>query len=544
MTSSISCPSQSADDRMLIAWEAPSSAGPDEWIEALEQTAQHLGQSVAGFAVAWDPACVAAFPRLVALAHRHGLGILPIIHLGQPGTDSAWRQTHLPNSLARLVAANAACEFDGVRYAVAIADGPIGVDEGLRDLRAALGAPGIEVRIGWRRSMSSYVATPTGFDFSVTWPPYDAGNRNPGESRRAIAYPLLVADLGKRRAGDGAVAPSIIWSATRATDLRDAGMRIVDFSPLMFGHAVDSARRFVRNRHKNGVPFWVLRAAFASSVPESKPLLRDLAQILSERHRSSATMGTVVGPIPVPARRARIAAVVHIYYPDLWDEIADTLSNLPEACDLFVSCPFRLLPALRRTIVERFPTATVFGVQNLGRDVLPFLLWLRAAGPDAYTYVLKLHGKKSVHIIDSGKTPFGGGDAWRRAAFDGLVADRAHAQRVLDALDAAPSIGLVAPAGQLYDQVRWECATGDLVATVLDRLGIVRNLQGGFPAGTMFWARVSALARFATLGEALLDFEREAGQVDGTLHHAYERLFALVAEHDGYRVTDSTLLLA
>jgi lipopolysaccharide biosynthesis protein len=42
----------------------------------------------------------------------------------------------------------------------------------------------------------------------------------------------------------------------------------------------------------------------------------------------------------------------------------------------------------------------------------------------------------------------------------------------------------------------------------------------------------------------MLDFEREAGQVDGTLHHAYERLVALVAGSLGFRVTDSAALLS
>ena len=400
------------------------------------------------------------------------------------------------------------------------------------------------MRIGWRRSASAYLATPPGFDFAAVWPPYEGGGRVAEGPLRRIGHPLLVADLAKRRAGDGMVAPSVVWSATREADMPASSARVTDFSPLMFGHAVDTVRRFVRNRQTHGIPFWLLRAAFPPLPAVSDATLEPLAQALAEPHRCSATLGTVAGPIPRPVRTARIAAVVHLYYPDLWPEIADALACLPEPCDIFVSCPFRLLPAMRRNVVERFASATVFGVQNLGRDVLPFLLWLRAVGPATNTYVLKLHGKKSVHIVDTDQTPFGGGNAWRRAAFDGLVGRQDHARALFRALDAAPQVGLVAPAGLLYDQTSGNARLADLVATVLARLGIDRSVRGRFPAGTMFWARASALARFATLTDVLLDFEREAGQVDGTLHHAYERLFALVAEHDGYRVTDSSALLA
>jgi len=70
------------------------------------------------------------------------------------------------------------------------------------------------------------------------------------------------------------------------------------------------------------------------------------------------------------------------------------------------------------------------------------------------------------------------------------------------------------------------------------------EVSGYFPAGTMFWARLAALTPLATLPDAALDFEREAGQVDGTLHHAYERMMALVAASAGYLTTDSLTLLS
>jgi len=112
------------------------------------------------------------------------------------------------------------------------------------------------------------------------------------------------------------------------------------------------------------------------------------------------------------------------------------------------------------------------------------------------------------------------------------------------ALDDHPDLGLIAPQGQLYDQVVWKCGTADLAATVLARLDAPRTVAGNFAAGTMFWARLAALAPLATLPDAALDFEREAGQVDGTLHHAYERVIALVAVNEGFRTTDSGALAA
>lgn len=533
---------EAAGARAIVGWEAPPGARPDDWFAAFDAIASRVGRVAAGVSVPLDPALAAAADRIAALARRHDVAVLPVARLDHADAGDGWRRTQLPAAIAALRAAGVLCRRDGVRHAVvATPANGTGLDA-LPALAAALCGPDATAQLGWRRTASRFLPTPAGFDFAVEWPPYDGGEAGTAQGPRACSYPMLVGDLAKRRAGDGLLAPGVLWSATRDADVLDGQARLTDFTPLRFAHALDGAARYVHNRGRECVPYWWLRTAFAPADPAHLAALERLAADLAAPHRPSPAVGGVAGPIAAPALRARVAVVVHLYYPDLWAELADAIAKLPEAFDLYVSCPFRLLPAVRRQVVARFPGATVFGVQNLGRDVLPFLLWLRAVGADAYTYVLKLHGKKSVHIIDAEQMPFGGGDAWRRDALGGLVGTGDHARRLLAALDAAPATGLVAPAGQLYDQVTWRCATTDLVRTLLARLGIDREVQGGFPAGTMFWARMSALARLAALPDALIDFEREAGQVDGTLHHAWERALALVAEHDGYAVTDSARL--
>ena len=54
-----------------------------------------------------------------------------------------------------------------------------------------------------------------------------------------------------------------------------------------------------------------------------------------------------------------------------------------------------------------------------------------------------------------------------------------------------------------------------------------------FVAGSMFWFRNDALS-LSRSRSATIKFERERGQLDGTMAHAHERVFSMLAEHSGF----------
>jgi lipopolysaccharide biosynthesis protein len=78
----------------------------------------------------------------------------------------------------------------------------------------------------------------------------------------------------------------------------------------------------------------------------------------------------------------------------------------------------------------------------------------------------------------------------------------------------------------------------DRLLTRLNRADLIGNYSFQFPAGSMFWFRVAALAGLDDFILAEDDFEPECGQTDGTLAHAVERLVALFAEQRGYRMRE------
>ncbi|MGB9614955.1 MAG: HAD family hydrolase, partial [Fervidobacterium sp.] len=70
-----------------------------------------------------------------------------------------------------------------------------------------------------------------------------------------------------------------------------------------------------------------------------------------------------------------------------------------------------------------------------------------------------------------------------------------------------------------------------------NRIGLKRIPQGYFdyPAGSMFWARVEALAPLFKAGITLSDFPEEVGQTDGTLAHVIERFLVLSSLEQGFQ---------
>lgn len=405
----------------------------------------------------------------------------------------------------------------------------------LREVLAPIG----NVRFGWLNCVGTLTTTPAEFDFSVDWPPFvDYSSDVSKEILHSDALDLAI-ECARRHVNDGSLALSTIIGTSADGSFQLAHTKIVGLDAPIQQLWLDSARRFASNRFGFGVPFVFVRllGGRKSSLPTWLP------EILRKEQHSSWISPAPVQAVSLPKSRddrPRIAVVIHLYYPDLWPEFSAAIEAMPEPADVYVSTPLLIADAVRARVLRDRPDAVVFGTRNIGRDVLPFLHVLRSVGTERYRYVLKLHSKKSMHMDGDGNTQgLGGGEVWRRRAIEELSGSPQGVSRLLSLMDADHRIGLVAPAGQLFKQDTWRCGTGNLVARLRKELG-VRGEADTFPAGTMFWMRPAAIALLLSADPGLLDFEREAGQVDGTLHHAIERILAHVAVAAGYRLIDTS----
>lgn len=226
--------------------------------------------------------------------------------------------------------------------------------------------------------------------------------------------------------------------------------------------------------------------------------------------------------------RVRTAILAHAYHIELLDEILACRDVLPELVPLHLTVPTERVDLLRRR-VEGLPAIIVHPCENRGRDIAPFLEVLGSGALDGYDAVLKLHTKRSLHLRD--------GEIRRKLLFDMLCGERNAALTALTAFEDNRT-GMVGWSCCFRTRPFYWMRNAARVREITARMGIGGDVRLGFFEGSMFWFRPAAFAALIGLKLASRDFEVEALQLDGTLHHAIERCFTLAAWAHGYDVRD------
>ena len=227
------------------------------------------------------------------------------------------------------------------------------------------------------------------------------------------------------------------------------------------------------------------------------------------------------------AKKHSAAIVLHLYYEDLIDPIfTNYLTSLQDTVDLVVTTRPDISTDSLYRIKRMFPNVYFLRTTNRGRDIRPFIEALRFVDERKYEYVCKIHTKKSLHRDD--------GAQWRDELFKSLVGSVTETEKIISKFDSKKQLGLLVPRGSITDLSIEPINLGNRkwLDRLFKRLGtadLIGSYETHFPAGSMYWARVAALSPLMDQAKFNIDeFELEAGQLDGTLAHAVERVVGLV----------------
>lgn len=245
-------------------------------------------------------------------------------------------------------------------------------------------------------------------------------------------------------------------------------------------------------------------------------------------------------PAPLPlAPEARPplqrAVVLHAYHLDLVEPILQRLEALiaaagPAGTELFMTAPEAHIPVLQQRLAQLPIPFHLAATANHGRDLLPFLQLLPELLARRCALVVKLHTKRSSHLVPGALVRVRDGKAWREGLLAGLLDPASHRQLASLLAGAGDEPCLWAPEAFLWPVEVSMGPSLPWLRQLLAEQGLPLSALKGrrFPAGSMFMANQAALRWLADLQLGSTSFELESEATDGELGHALERLLALL----------------
>lgn len=233
---------------------------------------------------------------------------------------------------------------------------------------------------------------------------------------------------------------------------------------------------------------------------------------------------------------SRFAVILFVYYTDLVDECIGYLRNFPDYFDIFlISSNSGLLDIYKDRI--KLPNKVSYTVcENRGRDVSAYLV----GGIDVfrkYDIVCCLHDKKSKQL-NSMKAS----DEYSYQCFHNLAASRKYIENIIGLFQTDRYLGMLVPPP--VDFAMFACVGFEMEANlkISQQLYSELKLDVPFddapvaPYGTMFWCRGQAFSLLVDKKLTYEDFPPEPNGIDGTLLHAYERLYPMIVQNAGFYV--------
>ncbi|MEG1549074.1 MAG: rhamnan synthesis F family protein [Ruthenibacterium sp.] len=235
----------------------------------------------------------------------------------------------------------------------------------------------------------------------------------------------------------------------------------------------------------------------------------------------------------------KVALVMHVYFMDLLDDTLQYAKSMPQTADVFITTNTEEKKAQIEEKFAQMPChhCEVRVIANRGRDVSSILVGVRDVVYH-YDYVCFMHDKKSAQY-----KPWMVGDSFAYMLFENMLGSPAYVQNILRLFEQNPKLGILSPPppnhSYYFPVLGFEW--GDNYASSMElakKIGLTVPISPDKepvgPLGTCFWFRPNAFDAFYNIDWKYEDFPPEPNGTDGTLLHAFERMYSFAAQQAGY----------
>lgn len=231
-------------------------------------------------------------------------------------------------------------------------------------------------------------------------------------------------------------------------------------------------------------------------------------------------------------RSSGVALHIHAYYIDSLPTFIQALTYNHVRPDLYISVRSQADLEQAQQDCAMYPVKVdIRVVPNRGRDIGAFLTEFGPELVEQYEIIGHVHTKQSLfHTARDFIT------AWQEFLLVNLLGNQKYtmADEIIAGMQHKPKIGIVFADDPNVADWGANQAYGQLL---MQQMGFnPASLPKGsfkFPIGTMFWLRAEVLKPLVQLGLDWSDYPEEPLAQDGSILHALERVFGLVAEQMG-----------
>lgn len=235
----------------------------------------------------------------------------------------------------------------------------------------------------------------------------------------------------------------------------------------------------------------------------------------------------------------KLAVLYHIFYEDTVDSIQDELTDLAELqtsyfFNISADAPNQI--DIKKKLLNLFPDSIITVSSNKGKDIGGKLLLLNVSIQTGFIpdWFIFLHDKKSLQALNA--------EAWKDNLFK--IIGKNQMEKISSEIATNKRCGIIAANHCIRtegkEDGRFTGKNGALLDRLMDEYGVKCD-KYDYVAGTMFWARASAVMGFFGQNNPLMIRQTlEQGNVldnfTGTHTHSWERLFSWIVTSQGLTI--------
>jgi len=243
----------------------------------------------------------------------------------------------------------------------------------------------------------------------------------------------------------------------------------------------------------------------------------------------------------IDINNVKAALFAHITYEDQIGFCNEYMESVNGIADVYITT---INGHLEKCLIDRFGENEFKSLKIIllpagskGRDVAALWVALKQY-MDNYDYICFIHNKKSPQT-----RPLTIGRGFSERCMLNTLASKEYVMNVLKTFEDNPRLGMMFPPPVIHGPYR-RLISGLWGSNYKNTLKLAKRLQINvpidefidpvFPTGGMFWFKPEALKKVKDHNWVYEDFPDEPLPGDGTLGHAFERIYCFAAQSEGF----------